>query len=111
MELERHTLEAAVKQLGKLSKTGSVACKALQELLSQLLHWVNTCADTSTTSSSSGQTFNEDQNVWDGVEALELFETHLSLSLETLEIYQQHFNTLVEQQVGMIHCCVVCPSS
>ena len=83
--------------------------QALLQLLSNLLRWVNDISDPSVSedeprnSSHRNQNseFMKDSNVWDGEEAVEIFQRELGLTADTLEIYKQYLADLIDQQEDM----------
>ena len=114
-EISRNFMVSTVEQLAGLAKTGAAAFTALLDFMSRLLQWVDdmteslTVEETRSSSSNSSSNkrsdnFMKDSNVWDGEEAVSIFQRDMGLSAEMLDVCKQHLRDLVEQQedMGMI---------
>ena len=100
-EIGGDTLRTAVFQLMELSKSGNPAFKAFLQLLSRLETWMKSMEDIIPSDSSNNinkNNFMKEQNEWDGVEAIDIFERHLGLTFDTLQVYQQHLQDIIQQQ-------------
>lgn len=102
-EFDRAALQRVVDQLAL--KEGSAPFEAFSVLVKRLLLWIEEMKDcipseedTDRRNSSSKDKFLKGQNVWDGVEALYIFETRLGLTNDSLQIYVQHLQTIQAQQ-------------
>ena len=114
-EISRNFMLNTVEQLAALAKTGAAAFTALLDFMSRLLKWVDNMVDSltgeETNSGSSNSSSNrrsdnfmKDSNVWDGDEAVSIFQRDMGLSASMLDVCKQHLRDLIEQQedVGMV---------
>jgi len=101
-DISGDVVRVSVIQLTELSKSDNPAFKAFLQLLSSLETWMISMEDIIPSEGNykmnKNNNFMKEQNVWDGVEAIEIFERHLGLTYEALQIYKQHLQDIIQQQ-------------
>jgi Fanconi anemia group J protein len=99
-QLNRSMLHSTIDQLRGLSRAGTIAFKSLLQLVSDIVEWMD--AAIGILYNSDNLHANEDMesksNVWSGREALEIFAQRFSLSEASLDVYLEHFKTVMSEQ-------------
>eukprot|EP01038_Epipyxis_sp_PR26KG_P012486 gene12486-16749_t len=145
LELTQTLFVNIIKQLKKMSITGSIPCKALLQFLVMIHDWIvnnidddkisfkahnndnnnlkhsqvplsiqtlstqhHNYSSTATQKNKNNlnynninNNYNANDNIWEGLELLEIFEDRIGLTCDTLAVYQQHFDNLVATQEDM----------
>jgi len=89
--IARATLQSVVSQLESLAASGIAAFKSLHHLYRGLLSWLDKM-----TEALSPEDFANGNNIWKGEEMIAFFESEMSLTPDSLDMYLEHLSTVLK---------------